>query len=87
MALRLTDAVLWQPASYPDGLVEQVRATFSPQETLEIVLDLVRNAANKVAVALQADQPVVSVGVEYFGVSRDGTLVGLPAPVGASGRG
>jgi alkylhydroperoxidase family enzyme len=87
VALRLTDALLWQPAAYPDGLVAQVRATFSPEETLEMVLDLVRNAANKVAVALQADQPVVAVGVEYFKVDRDGTLAyGLPAPVGASGR-
>jgi alkylhydroperoxidase family enzyme len=84
VALRLTDAILWQPASYPDGLVEQVRATFSPQETVEMVLDLVRNAANKVAVALQADQAVVTVGVEYFSVGRDGTLAyGLPTPVGA----
>jgi alkylhydroperoxidase family enzyme len=88
VALRLTDAILWQPAAYPDGLVEQVRATFSPDETIEIVLDLVRNAANKVAVALQADQPVVAVGVEYFSVGRDGALAyGLPAPVGAGGRG
>jgi alkylhydroperoxidase family enzyme len=88
VALRLTDALLWQPAAYPDGLVEQVRATFSPDETIEIVLDLVRNAANKVAVALQADQAVVAVGVEYFSVGRDGALsYGLPAPVGASGRG
>jgi alkylhydroperoxidase family enzyme len=87
VALRLTDAILWQPASYPDGLVEQVRATFSPEETLEMVLDLVRNAANKVAVALQADQPVVSIGVEYFSVGSDGTLAyGLPTPVGAAGR-
>ncbi|HEX4428764.1 MAG TPA: hypothetical protein VHZ96_05800 [Frankiaceae bacterium] len=88
VALRLTDAILWQPAAYPDGLVEQVRATFSPEETIEMVLDLVRNAANKVAVALQADQPVVAVGVEYFKLASDGTLsYGLPAPVGASGRG
>jgi alkylhydroperoxidase family enzyme len=88
VALRLTDAILWQPASYPEGLVEQVRATFSPQETIEMVLDLVRNAANKVAVALQADQAVVTVGVEYFSVGSDGTLAyGLPTPVGATNRG
>jgi alkylhydroperoxidase family enzyme len=88
VALRLTDAVIWQPASYPDGLAEQVRATFSPEETIEMVLDLVRNAANKVAVALQADQPLVPVGVEYFSVERDGTLAyGLPAPVGAASHG
>jgi alkylhydroperoxidase family enzyme len=88
VALRLTDAVLWQPAAYPDGLVEQVRATFSPEETVEMVLDLTRNAANKVAVALQADQPLVPVGVEYFSVERDGTLAyGLPAPVGVAAPG
>ena len=80
--------MIWQPAAYPDGLVEQVRATFSPEETVEMVLDLVRNAANKVAVALQADQPLVPVGVEYFSVERDGTLAyGLPAPVGVASAG
>ena len=82
VALRLTDAILWQPAAYPDGLVEQVHAAFSPEETVEMVLDLTRNAANKVAVALQADQAVVAVGVEYFSVGSDGALAyGLPAPV------
>lgn len=81
VALRLTDAIIWQPAAYPAGLVEQVRATFSPAEALEIVLDVVRNAANKVAVALQADQAVVAVGVEFFALSADGTLkYGLAAP-------
>ncbi len=85
VALRLTDAIIWQPASYPEGLVEQVRATFAPEETIEMVLDLVRNAANKVAVALQADQPVVPIGVEYFSLEPDGTLAyGLPAPAGAA---
>ncbi|HEX4018611.1 MAG TPA: hypothetical protein VHX15_17875 [Frankiaceae bacterium] len=88
VALRLTDAVIWQPAAFPAGLVEQVRATFSPDEALEIVLDLTRNAANKIPVALQADQAVVTVGVEYFSLGSDGTLAyGLPAPVGAPGRG
>ncbi len=85
VALRLTDAVIWQPAAYPPTLVKQVRDTFTPQETIEIVLDVVRNAANKVAVALQADQAVVSVGVEYFSVASDGRLAyGLQAPVTAA---
>jgi alkylhydroperoxidase family enzyme len=84
VALRLTDALLWQPAAYPDGLVAQVRETFSPAEALEIVLDVVRNAANKVAVALQADQAVVAAGVEFFELESDGTLkYGLAAPAGA----
>ncbi len=81
VALRLTDAIIWQPAAYPDGLAAQVRAHFTAEEALEIVLDVVRNAANKVAVALQADQPVVNSGVEYFRIDPDGTLAyGLPAP-------
>jgi alkylhydroperoxidase family enzyme len=81
VALRLTDALIWQPAAYPAGLVEQVRSTFSPAEALEIVLDVVRNAANKVAVALQADQAVVATGVEFFALESDGSLkYGLPEP-------
>ena len=83
VALRLTDAIIWQPAGYPAGLVEQVQEHFSPGQTLEIVLDVVRNAANKVAVALQVDEAVVSEGVEYFSVSAAGELAyGLPAPAG-----
>ncbi len=83
VALRLTDALIWQPAAYPEGLAAQVRETFSPAEALEIVLDVVRNAANKVAVALQADQPVVAAGVEFFALGPDGTLkYGLAAPAG-----
>ena len=84
VALRLTDALIWQPAAYPPGLVEEVRRSFSPAEALEIVLDVVRNAANKVAVALQADQAVVASGVEFFALESDGSLkYGLAAPVNA----
>jgi alkylhydroperoxidase family enzyme len=82
VALRLTDALIWQPAAYPPGLAEEVRRFFSPAEALEIVFDVVRNAANKVAVALQADQAVVASGVEFFALESDGTLkYGLAAPV------
>ena len=84
VALRLTDALIWQPAAYPAGLVEEVRRSFSPAEALEIVLDVVRNAANKVAVALQADQAVVAAGVEFFALESDGSLkYGLAAPANA----
>jgi alkylhydroperoxidase family enzyme len=84
VALRLTDALIWQPAAYPAGLVEEVRRSFSPAEALEIVLDVVRNAANKVAVALQADQAVVASGVEFFALESDGSLkYGLAAPANA----
>jgi alkylhydroperoxidase family enzyme len=75
VALRLTDAMIWQPATYPDELASQVRAAFTPQEALEIVLDVSRNAANKIAVALGADQPNVVDGIEYFDTDNGGGLI------------
>ncbi|MGZ4759913.1 MAG: carboxymuconolactone decarboxylase family protein [Acidimicrobiales bacterium] len=75
VALRLTDAIVWQPASFPAELLDQVRAQFSPEEALEIVLDVVRNASNKSAVALGVDQANVTEGVEYFDLQPDGSLV------------
>lgn len=83
VALRLVDAVVWQPRSWPDGVAAGVRATFTPAEAVEIVLDVARNAANKIAVAFEADQPHVTEGVEYFAVDAAGSLTyGLERPGG-----
>lgn len=75
VALRLTDAMLWQPAAYPRELAPQVRAMFTPHEALEIVLDVSRNAANKIAVALGADQANAADGLEYFDTDENGALI------------
>jgi alkylhydroperoxidase family enzyme len=75
VALRLTDAMIWQPAAYPSELPSQVRAAFAPGEALEIVFDVSRNAANKIAVALGADQPNVADGIEYFDTDDGGELI------------
>jgi alkylhydroperoxidase family enzyme len=75
VALRLVDAILWQPAAHPTGLREDVRATFTDRETVEIVLDVARNAANKIAVALGADAAHVAAGVEYYDTDARGDLV------------
>jgi alkylhydroperoxidase family enzyme len=81
VALRLVDAIIWEPRSWRDGLAEQVRSTFTPAEAVELVLDVVRNGANKIAVALEADQPHVADGVEYFAIDEAGDLVyGLDRP-------
>ena len=82
VALRLADALIWEPAAYPTGLADQVRAAFSPAETVELVLDVMRNAANKIAVALRADEAHVSEGVEYYDVDDDGQLVYGLTPAG-----
>ena len=51
-------------------------ALLQAQQTLvELVLDIMRNAANKIAVAFRADEAHVTEGVEYYDVDDDGQLV------------
>jgi alkylhydroperoxidase family enzyme len=81
VALCVTDAVLWTPHAWPAGLAADVRRCFSPDQAVELVFDVVRNAANRIAVALGADEAHVADGVEYFAVDADGALTyGLPVP-------
>ena len=49
-----------------------LRAHLTDAEIVEIVLDLVRNAANKIAVSLGGDEAVVTDGIEFYDVDRDG---------------
>jgi alkylhydroperoxidase family enzyme len=74
-ALALADAVIWQPTAIDDELVARVRRELSDAEIVEIVLDLVRNAANKIAVSLGGDEAVVTDGVEYYDVDATGEVV------------
>jgi alkylhydroperoxidase family enzyme len=73
-ALALADAVIWQPTAIDDALVTRVRAELTDAEIVEIVLDLVRNAANKIAVSLGGDQAVVTDGVEFYDVDASGEV-------------
>lgn len=87
VALRLVDAVIWEPRAWPDGLADSVRSTFAPAEAVEIVLDVVRNGANKIAVALEADQANVTDGVEFFSMDEAGELTyGLDDPTATPPR-
>ncbi|WP_050792864.1 carboxymuconolactone decarboxylase family protein [Gordonia neofelifaecis] len=82
-ALALADAMIWQPGHIDDAVFDDVRAHFSPAEAVELVLDLMRNASSKIAVATGADQANVAEGVEIYDVRSDGTVeFGLSAPVG-----
>ena len=47
----------------------------TPAEITEVVLDVVRNAANKIAVALGGDAPVVTEGVEFYDIDATGDVV------------
>jgi len=74
-ALRLVDAIIWTPSNVGADVAAGVRAHFSDAEALEIVLDVMRNAANKIMVAFSADAPRVSEGTERFLLGVDGQPV------------
>lgn len=82
-ALALADAMIWQPGHISEGVIDDVRQHFSPAEAVELVLDLMRNASNKIAVATGTDEAHVTEGVEIYDVKEDGTLdFALSTPTG-----
>jgi alkylhydroperoxidase family enzyme len=72
-ALALTDALIWTPANLRAHDLEAVRTHLTPAEAVEVVLDVMRNATNKIAVALGADVPEHD-GVQLFEVDAAGRL-------------
>ena len=68
LAVQVVDAFVWQPIQWPRGLGEQVVDALGPAAATELTLDIVRNAANKIAVAFNADDPRVETGVEYYDI-------------------
>ena len=68
VALQVVDAFVWQPIQWPSGLGEQVVDALGPAAATELTLDIIRNAANKIAVAFDVDQPQVETGVEYYDI-------------------
>jgi alkylhydroperoxidase family enzyme len=73
-ALALTDAIIWTPSAVPEDVVTRVRAHLTDEQIVEVVLDVIRNATNKIAVALGADEPEVTDGVQLFVTDADGLL-------------
>jgi alkylhydroperoxidase family enzyme len=73
-ALALVDAMIWTPDALPQEVIGSVRAHLSEAEAVEVVVDVIRNAANKIAVALGADAAEVSEGVQLFVTDADGEL-------------
>ena len=74
-ALRYVDALIWSPAHIDRGIAEAVRAHFSDAESVELTFDVMRNASNKVAVALAGDAPRVENGTEQYLLDADGHTV------------
>jgi hypothetical protein len=57
-----------------------VRKHFSKDQSIELTLDVMRNATNKIAVALGADAPRVASGTERYLVDDDGQTVFAEVP-------
>jgi hypothetical protein len=66
LALQVVDSFVWQPIQWPPGLGVRIVDALGPVAATELTLDIVRNAANKIAVAFGADAPLVETGVEYY---------------------
>ncbi|WP_166905322.1 carboxymuconolactone decarboxylase family protein [Mycobacterium sp. DL440] len=68
-ALRFVDALIWTPTQVSG---EELRQHFSQDEAVELTLDVMRNACNKVAVALGADAARIDEGTEQYRLGADG---------------
>jgi alkylhydroperoxidase family enzyme len=74
-ALALTDAMIWTPARIPAPVADAVRGHLSDAQAVELVLDVARNATNKIAVAFAADAPHVDDGYEIYEIDADGEAI------------
>jgi alkylhydroperoxidase family enzyme len=74
-ALRYVDALIWAPSHIDRSVAAGVRAHFSDAEAVELTFDVMRNASNKIAVALGGDAPRVQTGTEEYLLDVDGQTV------------
>jgi alkylhydroperoxidase family enzyme len=74
-ALRYVDTLIWSPRDIDRGIAAGMRAHFSDDEAVELTFDVMRNASNKVAVALGGDAPRVEQGTEEYLLDADGQTV------------
>jgi len=71
-ALAFTDAMIWLPGRIDPAVASAVRAELTDGQAVELVLDVARNATNKIAVAFAADAPHVDDGYEIYEITADG---------------
>ncbi|CAA0134609.1 putative protein [Mycolicibacterium vanbaalenii] len=74
-ALRYVDALIWTPSQIDPSVADGVRKHFSGKQMIELTLDVMRNAANKIAVSLAADEPRVAEGTERYEVDDAGQTI------------
>lgn len=85
-ALALVDATFVGPPVLDDDLVAGLRTSFDDRQLVGLVGYLLRNAANKVAVAFGADEAIVTEGFEYQIIDAAGETVTVDASTIGSPR-
>lgn len=75
-ALALTDTLIQTPYDVPADVIDGAREHLTEAQVVEVVLDVMRNAANKIAVALGSDAAATE-GIELFTTDADGNLTVL----------
>lgn len=74
-ALRYVDALIWTPSNISREVAAGVRKHFSGKQMIELTVDVMRNAANKIMVSLAADAARVTEGTELYEVDETGQTI------------
>ena len=75
VALRLTDAYIHWPAGIDAALRAQVVERFTPEEAVELLLDISKWSTQKLPVALGLDAPLNPGGLFTFDFDAEGKVV------------
>jgi hypothetical protein len=65
--------LIWSPADIAPEIPAGMRMHFSTEKAVEVTFDVMRNASNKIAVAMAADAPRVEQGTERYRILADGS--------------
>jgi alkylhydroperoxidase family enzyme len=74
-ALRYVDSLIWTPSRIHPDVAAGVRMHFTEEAAFELTVDVMRNACNKIMVALGADAARVSEGTELYRIDAEGQTV------------
>ena len=82
-ALRVTDTFITRPDTLGEAAVAGARSAFTPEQLVELCLDITKWSTQKVHVALGTDGaerlPLNAQGVSFFGFADDGSVAGYSA--------
>ena len=79
VALRFTDAFITRPGEIGDELRAQLHEHFTPEQIVELALDISKWSTQKLPVALGLDRPVREDSLSLFDFDGDGEVVWGPA--------